>query len=203
MGGYFNAVATELKKSWWNAVVVVVFTISRLIFGWDWFNAGWSKMTVEHWLSDGKFNSGGLIQGMVAAIQHSHGPDPLHLNDLLVWFSNNIFLHMGGLVDFLVVALEILIGLFIFFGFGFVWTIAVAIFLNLQYAAAGAANNFGYLVTDIIWLKFPSYASLIGVDGYIRYRKGQKLLGVAGKPSTEGATFMNYGTSNKDGSAKI
>ncbi len=173
---YINAVGAELKKSWWNALVVVVFTIARLFYGWDWFKAGWDKMTTEHWLTDGKFNSGGLIKGMVAAIQHSHGMDPLHLDNLLVWFSNHIFLNMGGLVDFLVVFLELFIGIFVFFGFGFVWSIVVAIFLNLQYAAAGAANNFGYLVTDIVWVKWPTYASLIGVDGYIRYRKGKKLL---------------------------
>ncbi len=174
--GYINAVKAEMSKSWWNTVVVVVFTIARIIYGWDWFIAGWDKMTKEGWLTDGKFNSGGLIQGMVASIEHSHGPDPLHLNDLLVFFANNIFLHMGGVVDFLVVFLEIFIGLFVIFGLGFIWSMVVALFLNLQYAAAGAANNFGYLVTDVIWIKFPKYANLIGIDGYIRYRKGKILL---------------------------
>ncbi len=181
--GYFNTVGSELRKSWWNALVVVVFTICRLLFGWDWFKAGWEKVTTEHWLSNGKFNSGGLIQGMVKNIQHSHGTDPLHLNNLLVWFANHIFLNMGGLVDFLVVAFEMLIGIFVFFGFGFVWAMLAAIFLNLQYIAAGSANNFGYLVTDIVWIKFPSYASLIGFDGYIRYRRGQNLVGPAGPAS--------------------
>ena len=174
--GYLNAIGQEFKKSWWNAVVIVVFTIARLLFGWDWFSAGLEKLS---WFTDGKFgqNASGLIKGMVVAIQHSHGTDPLHLNNLLVWFANNLFLNMGGLTDFLVVAFEILIGVFFFFGFAFVPTVIAAIFLNLQYAAAGAANNFGYLVTDIVWLKFPSYASLIGVDGYIRYRRGRKLVG--------------------------
>ncbi len=174
--GYINAVKAELSKSWWNTVVVVVFTIARIIYGWDWFTAGWEKMTKEGWLTDGKFNSGGLIQGMVTSIEHSHGSDPLHLNDLLVFFANNIFLHMGGLVDFLVVFFEIFIGIFVIFGLGFIWSLVVALFLNLQYAAAGAANNFGYLLTDVIWIKFPKYANLIGIDGYLRYRKGKALL---------------------------
>ncbi|WP_054967574.1 hypothetical protein [Alicyclobacillus ferrooxydans] len=176
--GYFEAVGAELKKSWWNAVVVVVFTIARLIFGWDWFKAGLEKLS---WLSNGKANSAGMIQGMVKNLQHSHGADPLHLNNLLVWFANHLFLTMTGLTDFLVVAFEILIGVFVFFGFGFIYTMVAALFLNLQYATAGSANNFGYLVTDIVWFKFPSYASLIGIDGYIRHRRGQNLLGPAGK----------------------
>ncbi|QQE80654.1 hypothetical protein [Alicyclobacillus sp. SO9] len=174
---YIEAVTAELKKSWWNAIVVVVFTICRLVFGWDWFKAGWDKMVKEGWLTDGKFNSGGLIKGMVNSIQHSHGPDPLHLNNLLVWFANHIFLNLGGFVDFMVVFFEMAIGVLIFFGFGVVWALVAAIFLNLQYAAAGAANNFGYLVTDIVWLQFPRYVSLIGFDGYLRYTKGKELLG--------------------------
>jgi thiosulfate dehydrogenase [quinone] large subunit len=179
--GYLNAVGAELKKSWWSSIVVVVFTVCRLIFGWDWFKAGWGKLTSEGWLTDGKFNAGGFIKGMVSSLQHAHGPDPLHLNNVLIWFANNIFLNMGGLVDFLVVFLEIFIGIFVFFGFGLVWTLVAALFLNLQYIAAGSANNFGYIVTDIVWLQFYKSASLIGVDGYIRYKRGKDLLGTGGR----------------------
>jgi len=181
--GYLASVGAELKKSWWNAVVVVVFTICRLIFGWDWFKAGWDKMTSEGWLTNGKFNSGGLIAKMVKNLQHAHGTDPLHLNNLLIWASNHIFLNMGGFLDFLVVLFELLVGLFVFFGFGFIWAMAVAMFLNIQYAAAGSANNAGYIATAAVWLVFPSYASLIGIDGYIRFKRGQNLLGPAGPAS--------------------
>jgi len=187
MGGYFNAIGEEFKKSWWNAVVIIVFTIARLLFGWDWFKAGVDKFS---WFSDGKADSKGMIMGMVNNLVHSHGSDPLHLNNLLIWLANNLFIPMSGLTDFLVVACETLIGIFVFFGFGFVWAILVATFLNLQYAAAGAANNFGYLVTDIVWLKWPSYASLIGVDGYIRYRRGKKLVGAPSKEPNGGAAAV-------------
>ncbi|QQE77733.1 DoxX family membrane protein [Alicyclobacillus sp. SO9] len=176
---YFGAVGEELKKSWWNAVVVIVFTISRIFFGWGFFHAGWEKMTKENWFGDGKFDAGGLIHKMVGNIQHSHGPDPLHLNNLLVWFANHIFIPMAGFTDFLVVLFEMLIGICVFFGIGIVWTMLVALFLNLQFAAAGSANNFGYLVTDIVWFKWPKYAGLIGFDGYVRYRKGKSLLGAS------------------------
>lgn len=193
--GYWEAVGAEFKKSWWNAFVVIVFTIARLLFGWDWFKAGWDKMTSEHWLSDGKFNAGGLIKGMVSHIQHSHGPDPLHLNNVLVWFANHLFLNMGGFLDFLVILLEMLVGITIFFGLGVVWSVAVALFMNIQYAAAGSANNAGYIATDAVWLVFPSYAGLIGFDGYIRHRRGQKLLGAAG-PATK--KFSNKGDDSSD-----
>lgn len=199
MSSYFNAVAGEFRKNGWNAFIVVVFTIARLIFGWDWFKAGWDKLTTEHWLSDGKFNSGGLLQGMVASIQHSHGPDPLHLDNLLVWATNHIFLQMGGFLDFLVVFFEIFIGLFVFFGFAFVWSMIAALFLNLQYATAGAANNFGYMVTDIVWLTLPKYASLIGVDGYIRYRRNKQLLDFGGLGTRKTVDDGETGTNLKSG----
>jgi|GEM_PF-650355 len=193
MGGYFSAVGEEFKKSWWNTIVIVVFTICRLLFGWDWFKAGWGKLTGSEggvsWIG-GKFEAEGMIKGLVSGLQHSHGADPLHLNNLLIWCCNNLFLNMGGLTDFLVVFFELFIGIFCFFGFGMVWTMVAAIFLNLQYIAAGAANNFGYLVTDIVWLSFPKYAGLIGIDGYIRYRKGQALIG----PNT---------AANKSGAAAV
>jgi thiosulfate dehydrogenase [quinone] large subunit len=175
---YLNAVGEELKKSWWNAIVVVVFTIARLVYGWGWLSAGWEKLTAENWLGDGKFDAGGKIQTMVHGLQHSHGADPLHLNNLIIWFANHIFLNMGGLVDFLVVFFEIFIGIFVIFGFGLIWSLVVALFLNLQFAAAGSANNFGYLVTDVVWLQFPKYANLIGIDGYLRYKKNKALLGI-------------------------
>lgn len=179
MGGYIQAIGEEFKKSWWNTIVVIVFTIARLIFGWDWFKAGWGKLTGSEggvsWIG-GKFEAGGMIKGMVSSLQHSHGADPLHLNNLLIWFANNLFLKMGGLTDFLVVFFEIFIGIFCFFGFAFVWSMVAGIFLCLQYISAGAANNFGYLVTEIVWLKFYKSASLIGVDGYLRYRKQHQLL---------------------------
>lgn len=173
---YWNAVGAELKKSWWNGAVVVVFTVCRILFGWAWFTAGWEKATSEGWLSDGKFDAGGLITKMIGNIQHSHGSDPLHLNGLLVWFAKHIFLNMGGFTDFLVITFEMLIGLLVIFGFGILWAMLAALFLNLQFITSGSANNFGYIVTDIVFLSFPKYAGLIGIDGYIRYKKGKALL---------------------------
>lgn len=201
MSSYLDAISAEFKRSPWNAFIVIVFTLARLIVGWDWFKAGWDKLTVEHWLSDGKFDSGGLLQGMVAAIQHSHGPDPLHLDNLLVWVTNHIFLNLGGFLDFLVILFEIVIGLFVFFGFGFIASMVAALFLNFLYATAGAANNFGYMVTDIVYLYLPTYGNLIGIDGYLRFRRGGNLLSVRGvsRKSKGNASDSNFKTPGGSG----
>ncbi len=177
MSGYMKAVGAEMKKSWINAIFVILFTVGRIVFGWAWLNAGIEKLS---WLTDGKPDSVGLIKGLVANLV---GPsvkrfDPLGLNHLYAWIANSIFIPMSGLTDFLVVFLEIFVGLFIIFGFQIFWSALVAVFMNLQYITAGSYNNFGYIWTDLILMKFPRYADLIGIDGYIRYRKGKELLSV-------------------------
>ncbi len=176
MGAYFSAVGAEFKKSWINAFFVIVFTIGRIIFGWAWLNAGIEKFS---WLTDGKFNSGGLIGGLVGNLV---GPkvtrfDPLGLNHLYGWIANNLFIPLGGVTDFLVVFFEFVLGLTFILGFQIFWSALVAVFLNLQYIAAGSFNNFGYIWTDLILMKFPRYADMIGIDGYLRFRKGKELLG--------------------------
>ncbi len=175
MGAYFKAVGEEMKKSWINAIFVIVFTIGRIIFGWAWLNAGIEKFG---WLTDGKFNSGGLISGLVSNLV---GPkvtrfDPLGLNHLYGWVANNIFIPLGGFTDFLVVFFEFVLGLTFILGFQIFWSALVAVFLNLQYIAAGSFNNFGYIWTDLILMKFPRYADIIGIDGFLRFRKGKDLL---------------------------
>jgi thiosulfate dehydrogenase [quinone] large subunit len=172
---YFEAVSKELKKDWKTSILALVFTVARLIYGWSWFSAGLEKIS---WLTNGKFNSGKEIQGLINNIA---GPkvtrfDPLGINHLFAWLAHNIFLNMGGLTDALVVICEMVIGLLIIFGFKVFWSALLAMFLNLQYIAAGSFNNFGYIWTNLAFLKFAKYAELLGIDGFIRYKKGKQLL---------------------------
>lgn len=170
MGAYLDSV---FKKDLKTTVLAIIFTVARIIFGWDWVKAGWEKLS---WLSDGKANSAGLIKGMAANLA---GPkvtrfDPLGINHLFAWIATHVFIPMSGLTDFLVVAFELLVGIFLIIGLRIFWTALVAIFLNLQYITAGSFNNFGYIWTDLAMLKFAKYAELIGVDGFIRFKKDQR-----------------------------
>lgn len=174
MNNYFNALV-KLLKDWKVALPIVIFTLARIFYGWKWFEAGWHKLA---WLSDGKFNSTGKIEGLINALA---GPDvkrfdPLYLNNIFAWIANNIFLRFPGLTDFLVVALEILIGVVLILGFRVFWGALVATFLNLQFLAAGSANNFGYIWTNLAIMKWAKYADAIGIDGFLRFKKGKKIL---------------------------
>jgi thiosulfate dehydrogenase (quinone) large subunit len=175
MSSYFSAVAEELKD-WKKAVLTIVFTLVRLYYGWTWIvNDGLEKLS---WFTNGKQNSAGLIKGLITNLA---GPkvvrfDPLHLNNIYAWVAQNVFLGIPRATDCLVVICELVVGLSLFLGFRVFWGAFVAIFLNTQFISAGSFNNFGYIWTDLAFLKFAKYADLLGVSGYLRFKKGKKLL---------------------------
>jgi thiosulfate dehydrogenase [quinone] large subunit len=174
MTSYFDAVKAELKNGK-VALLTIVFTIARIIFGYAWVEAGIGKAAT--WLSDGKLNSVGLIKGMVKNLSTAGHPDPLGITHWYGWVANNLFVNMmPGFTDVMVVACEIGVGLVIMLGFKVFWGALIALFMNLQFMAAGSFNNFGYIWTDLALLKFAKYAELIGVDGFLRFKKGKKLL---------------------------
>lgn len=183
MTTYFQALGAAFRD-WKKAVVAVVLTLVRLFFGWSWITAGWEKLG---WLGGVHAaagqpapvsNSAGLIQVM---IDHLAGPkvthfDPFHLNNLFAWLAQNVFLGMPRVTDYLVVAFELGVGLLIFFGFRIFWGALAAVFLNLQFFAAGSFNNFGYLWTDLALLKWAKAFEVVGVSGFLRAKKGEELL---------------------------
>lgn len=178
MNSYLDAVRSELKD-WKKALLVIVFTVARIIYGWAWVQAGWEKATTEGWLTNGKHNSFGLIAKMVKNMlpPTAHGFDPLHLNSLWAWVATNIFNGMPGVTDILVICVEILVGIGMIVGFRLFWVAILALFMNVQFITSGSGNNFGYIWTNIIVMNLAKYAELIGLSGYFKYKKGQELLG--------------------------
>jgi len=83
---------------------------------------------------------------------------------------------MPGITDALVVIFEILVGALMILGCRIFWAALIAMFMNLQFLASGSFNNFGYAWTNLAFLKFARYAELLGIDGYLRYRKGKELV---------------------------
>lgn len=171
MTAYLDKVKADFKD-WKVAILVIVFTVARLIYGWAWFQAGLHKLA---WFSDGKLNSTGLIGKMIKNIA---GPevtrfDPLYINKAFAWVAQNIFNGMPGVTDALVVTLEILVGVMMILGFRIFWVALVALFMNVQFIASGSFNNFGYIWTNLAFLKFAKHAELLGIGGYLKYRKNK------------------------------
>lgn len=169
---YINYVKEQLKD-WKVAVLTIVFTVARIIFGLAWIEGGSHKLA---WLSDGKLNSAGLIKGMVGNLAPVAKNDPLGINNFYAWISNTFFVNMmPSVTDVMVVVLELGLGIAFILGFKVFWAGLISFFMNLQFIAAGSFNNFGYLWTDVALMKFAKYAELIGVSGYFAAKKEQKL----------------------------
>ncbi|AHF08202.1 DoxX family membrane protein [Desulfitobacterium metallireducens] len=170
MSDYINYVKTQLKD-WKVALLTLVFTVARVIYGIAWIQAGEHKLT---WFSDGKLDSIGLIKGMVGNLAAAKN-DPLGINNLYAWVAQGIFVNtMPSVTDVMVVICEILVGIVLVLGFKVFWSALVAVYMNLQFNAAGSFNNFGYIWSDLAFMKFAKYSELIGVSGYLDFKKQQK-----------------------------
>lgn len=171
MSDYISYVKAQLKD-WKVAVLTLVFTVARVIYGVAWIQAGEHKLA---WLSDGKLNSTGLIKGMVGNLAGAKN-DPLGINNFYAWVANNIFVNtMPSFTDVMVVICEIVVGIVLVLGFKVFWGALAAVFMNLQFNAAGSFNNFGYIWSDLAFMKFAKYADLIGVSGYLDFKKNKGL----------------------------
>lgn len=185
MTSYLNEVKTQFTNRK-LAFLVIIFTVARLIYGWAWVQSASHKLV---WFSDGKLNSAGKIESLVTNIA---GPkvtsfDPLYINKAFAWVAQNIFLGMPGVTDTLVVIFELLVGLSMLLGFRIFWFALIAMFMNVQFLAGGSFNNFGYIWTNLAFLKFAQYAELLGVDGFLKYKRNKALLG-KGKRELSAAT---------------
>jgi thiosulfate dehydrogenase [quinone] large subunit len=169
MNAYFNTVKNHFKD-WRLAVIVLVFTLARVIYGWAWLKSGWGKLG---WLSDGQLNSAGKVEAVVNNLAGSEVTrfDPLYINKGFAFVADNIFLNMPAVTDFLVVVFEIGIGLTMILGLGIFWSALAAMFMNTQFMAGGSFNNFGYIWTNVGMMTLAKHAELIGLSGYLRYRK--------------------------------
>jgi thiosulfate dehydrogenase (quinone) large subunit len=171
MNSYLDSVKSELTD-WKKAILVTIFTVARIIYGYAWIQAGWEKATTG-WLNFAGGHAKGLIAGMAANMlpPKAHGFDPLYLNKLWAWIAIHVFNSMPGVTDFLVPICEIAVGVGMIIGFRLLWFALLGLFLNIQFIAAGSANNFGYIWTNIIVMNFAKYFELIGVSGYFNFKK--------------------------------
>jgi len=179
MNSYFDVVKAEFKNRK-TAVLVMILTVARIIYGLAWVEAGLDK-AARGWINFEGGHSAKMISTMAVNMvpPKAHGFDPLYINKLWSWVAVNIFNGMPGLTDFFVVTCEIAVGVGMILGFRLFWVAIVTLFMNVQFAAAGFGDNFGYIWTNIIIMNLTKYAELIGVSGYFKFKKGQ--LGTSAK----------------------
>ncbi len=170
MSNYIDALKKINSR---KLVFVIIATLARLYYGYSWVMGGIGKLS---WLTDGKLNSQGYISNMVTNLATDHG-DPFKLGRLMSKIADTFFVNlMPAFTDIMVVLFELGIGIMLIIGFKLFWTILAAIFLNLQFFAAGSTNNFGYMVINLIIWQWVKYFDTIGIDGYLRSKKDGPLI---------------------------
>jgi thiosulfate dehydrogenase (quinone) large subunit len=179
LGGFIcMSYIEKLKDEFRNpitALLVLAFTVARVIYGWAWVQSGLGKLA---WISNNKPDAAGKIATMIKNIA---GPevtrfDPLYINKLWGWFAQNVVLSLPELTDTLVVLIEIGAGILIILGLRVFWAALIMTFMNLQFFAGGSFNNFGYIWTNLLLMGFNKHAELIGLDGLLRSRRHNRLI---------------------------
>lgn len=171
MSNYLDELRSKLVTP--KAIPLVALTLARLYYGYSWVMGGIGKFS---WLTDGQLNSKDYIGNLVTNLATDHG-DPFNIGRMMSWIADTFFVELlPGLTDILVVIFEFGIGIMIIIGFRLFWTILLAVFLNLQFFAAGSTNNFGYMVINLIIWKWTKYFDAIGIDGYIRVNRNEGLV---------------------------
>lgn len=115
----------------------MVWLAARLYVGWKFLEAGWDKVTGSEWLSSTEGIHGFLgAAGSPEATAGEHAS----VSHWYAWLVNNVFLHVQGLLAYLVPFGEMAIGVGLILG---IFTLGAAFFgamLNLLFMLSGSLS---------------------------------------------------------------
>jgi thiosulfate dehydrogenase (quinone) large subunit len=115
----------------------IVWLAARLFVGWKFLEAGWDKVTGEGWLGSTESIHGFL--GAAASPEATAG-EHASVSTWYAWLVNHVFLHIQGLLSYMVPLGEIAIGIGLILG---IFTLAAAFFgamLNLLFMLSGSLS---------------------------------------------------------------
>lgn len=142
-----------------------LWLVVRLYVGWQWFEAGWTKLHNPVWVGN---QAGTAVKGfLLGALQKSSGPHP----DVQGWYAafiNNFALEHTVLFSYLVTYGELLVGAALILGIFTAVSAFFGAFMNINYLLAGTVSiNPILLVLEIFLMLAWRTAGWIGVDRYI------------------------------------
>jgi len=148
-----------------NPSSAVLWLILRIYVGWQWLEAGWTKIHSAVWVGP---NAGGAISGFVnGALAKTSGSHP----DVQGWYASflqNIVLPHASLWSNLVSYGEVLVGVALIIGIFTGIAAFFGLFMNLNYLLAGTVSINPILFTLSIGLILAwKVAGYIGVDRYL------------------------------------
>jgi len=115
----------------------MVWLAARLFVGWKFLEAGWEKVTGSEWLSSTE-GIHGFLGG--AGSPEATAGEHASVSHWYAWLVNNVFLHVQGLLAYLVPFGEMAIGIGLILG---IFTLGAAFFgamLNLLFMLSGSLS---------------------------------------------------------------
>jgi thiosulfate dehydrogenase (quinone) large subunit len=115
----------------------MVWLAARLFVGWKFLEAGWDKVTGSGWMSSTE-GINGFLGG--AGSPEATAGEHASVSVWYAWLVNHVFLHMQGLLSYLVPLGEVAIGIGLILG---IFTLGAAFFgavLNLLFMLSGSLS---------------------------------------------------------------
>jgi thiosulfate dehydrogenase [quinone] large subunit len=141
-----------------NVYASFMLTILRIFIGWQWLNAGWSKIT------SGKFDASGFITGAIGKVTGEHPAVQSWWADFLGDFA----LPNVGIFNILVPWGEFLVGLGLISGTFTSFAVLMGVLMNFSYMFSGATSTNPQMVLIEIFILVAGFnAARIGLDHWI------------------------------------
>jgi thiosulfate dehydrogenase [quinone] large subunit len=141
-----------------NVYVAYLLTFLRLYIGWQWFQAGFGKV------SGGNFDASGFIK---AAIKKASGERP-QVQEWWAAFLKNFALPNVDVFNFFVPWGEVLVGLALLVGSFTTFAILMGMIMNFSYLFSGAVSSNPQMIIIAMLILVSGYnAGRIGVDRWI------------------------------------
>jgi thiosulfate dehydrogenase [quinone] large subunit len=152
------------KGSW-------IWLVIRLYLGYQWFEAGWHKVT-------GGFDATNFLKGGVAKIiPPANAPANFKPITAAWWgtFLQDFAIPNVKLFNFLIPVGELLVGLALILGFATIFAATMGALMNFAFLMTGSTSSNPYLfaLSFILVAAGGPYAGYLGIDYYFRpiYRK--------------------------------
>lgn len=154
----------DTRMSW-------VWLVVRLYVGWQWLEAGWTKLHSPLWAGD---QAGTAVKGfLLGALQKASGPHP----DVQSWYAafiQGFALHHTTFFSYAVTYGELLVGAALILGICTATAAFFGAFMNMNYLLAGTVSiNPILLILQVLLMLAWRTAGWLGLDRYIVTKFGK------------------------------
>lgn len=159
-----------------------VWTVVRIYLGWQWFSAGWGKVTGGGWIGA---EAGGAVRGFLGRALDLAGGERPSVAGWYAWIIENVFLPNAVVFSHLVAFGELLVGLALILGFLTGLSAFLGGLMNAAFLLAGTVSSNPVMFIAATWLVLAwRVAGYYGLDYWILPRVGAPKGPFEEKPSS-------------------